>query len=504
MTKSSGPSAPELPPVVRTASRSGSAPRHRRAGRGRTILLAASAVLGLLASAGAGFVLDRPEPLGPTVLAEEGSAGAGTALGAVEAPGAVGPPGSDVPPAPLRRLTVLTHPAGAKLRLVGPDGGAWTALAPFEDRLSEGVYELTATLEGHNRLSRQVRLDRRETLELWLDPKGLLHHKLGTWDGGPAPKQVAFSPDGAEIWISDLGGHGVEVLDAATMRRLDTVKLREHGAVEVIFSRDGGTVFASQMETASVYEIDRATRKVRRQMFTTGSWSKVMALSPDEDRIYVSNWVSDDVSEIDLGTGKEIRRIPTVDTPRGLHVTADGRHLFVAGFENGELQRIGLVDGSSRILVTTGGAMRHLVADPVRGLLYASDMGTDEIHVVDLATLRVRRLAGTDHTPNTIDLSPDGRVLYVSNRGRNDPVSYYVPGPEWGSVLAIDTSTGEYLDAIVGGNQTTGLDVSPDGRTLAFTDFLDNTVTLYEIPSYDVLAAGGGGRYEAHLAELEK
>ena len=409
------------------------------------------------------------------------------------------------PPAvPLHRLKLITHPDDASFTLTGSDGDVRTGRTPFQDELPEGTYDLTLSLKGYDRLSQQLVLDGKQTLDLWLDPKGLLHHKLGTWDAGPAPKQVAFSPDGNELWISDLGGHGVEVFDAATMKLLDTVKLGKHGAVEVLFSRDGSTVFASQMETASVFEIDRATRRVRRQMFTTGSWSKVMELSPDESKLYVSNWVSDDVSVIDLVTGEEVRRIPTVDTPRGLYVTADGRRLYVAGFGHGDLERIDLATGKSRTLISTGGAMRHLVGDEVHDLLYASDMGTDEVYVVDLATEQVRELARTDNTPNSIDLSPDGRVLYVSNRGKNNPISYYVPGPEWGSVLAIDTATGRYVDAIVGGNQTTGLDVSPDGRTLAFTDFLDNAVSLYAIPSLDVLVGGDGGRYAAHLDDLAK
>jgi sugar lactone lactonase YvrE len=71
-------------------------------------------------------------------------------------------------------------------------------------------------------------------------------------------------------------------------------------------------------------------------------------------------------------------------------------------------------------------------------------------------------------------------------------------------VLAIDAASGRVLDAIVGGNQTTGLDVSPDGRTLAFSDFLDNKVHLYTIPDYRVLAAGDGGRARSHLQDLPK
>jgi sugar lactone lactonase YvrE len=78
------------------------------------------------------------------------------------------------------------------------------------------------------------------------------------------------------------------------------------------------------------------------------------------------------------------------------------------------------------------------------------------------------------------------------------------PGPEWGSVLALDASTGKPLDAIVGGDQTTGLDVSPDGKRLAFTDFLDDRVQLYEVPATDRLLTGGGGRYRASRLEIAK
>ncbi len=61
-----------------------------------------------------------------------------------------------------------------------------------------------------------------------------------------------------------------------------------------------------------------------------------------------------------------------------------------------------------------------------------------------------------------------------------------------------------YLDAVVGGNQTTGLDISPDGTRLAFSDFLDSRVSVYEIPPYERLESGGGGRWKAHLADLRK
>jgi YVTN family beta-propeller protein len=400
------------------------------------------------------------------------------------------------------RLRVTTHPEGATLRIQRPGGAAKVARTPFKGKVGGGHLVLTLSRPGSNTLTQRVLLDRDRSMDLWLDPKGLLHHQVGTFETGSNPKQVAFSPDGKEIWVTLLGGHGVQVFDARTRKSLDQIRLGQHGAVEVIFTRDGSTVFASQMESASVFEIDRATRKVRRQFHTKGAWTKVMALSPDERTLYAANWSSDDVSAINLASGK-VKLLKTVRTPRGLYPTPDGRRLFVAGFADGEIQRIDLASGASKVLVRTGGAMRHLVGDPKAGRLYADDMATSQAFVVDLATERIRQLAKTDRMPNSIDLSPDGKVLYVSNRGKNGRC-YCAPGPEWGSVLAIDTTSGKVLDAMVGGNQTTGLDVSPDGRTLAFSDFLDNRVHLYTIPDYQTLAAGGGGRAAAHLKDLPK
>ena len=468
----------------------------RGVSRRLTIAVAAAAAIG---AAGATVLVatDRLQLARGTPAAQVGTGAAARPLAPTQQRQA-----GELPATP-HRLEVTSEPAAAELRIVGADGSTTKGRTPYRGTLPGGRLRLTLSRAGYNRLTEPLVLDRDRRVHWWLDPAGLLHHKLGVVGTGPAPKQVAFTPDGRELWVTLLGGHGVQIFDAATLRPEGEVRLGRYGAVEVIFSRDGNTVYASQMESASVFEIDRRTHRVRRQMPTKGVWSKVMALSPDERTIYVANWVSNDISEIDLTSGRVRRRLPTVATPRGLYPSPDGTHLYVAGFAHGELAYVDLRTGRSTTLLRTGGAMRHLAGDPGHGRLYADDMASDEAFVVDLRTQRVRRLARTDSTPNTIDLSPDGRVLYVSNRGRNGS-NYYLPGPEWGSVLAIDTRTGRILDAIVGGNQPTGLDVSPDGRRLAYSDFLDNRVTLYAIPSYAALAAGDGGRARAHLADLPK
>ena len=229
-----------------------------------------------------------------------------------------------------------------------------------------------------------------------------------------------------------------------------------------------------------------------------------MALSPDGQRMYVSNWVSSDITELDLSTGEVLRELDTVETPRGLWIDDAGTWLYVLGFGNGRMERIELETGRREPLFDGGGALRHVVGDSTRQRLYISDMSKGTIWLHDLTTGTTTRLARTDPNPNTIDLTPDGRLLFVSCRGQNNRESYYNPGPQWGSILVFDALTGEKLDAIVAGNQPTALDVSDDGQLLAYSDMLDNRISVYRIPSHAVFASGNGGRSEAYRRELWK
>jgi len=411
---------------------------------------------------------------------------------------------STVPPTPYR-LSLQIVPDTASVVIETGDGRVLLPMLPFDD-LVVGPVTVWASADGYGPLVDEIALDGDHEVLLWLDKPGQLVHKISEWRSGGAPKQVAFTPDGSELWVTQLVGDGVEVFDPRTGTLLGSVDLPDGGSVEVIFNRSGTLAYVSQMETGSVYEIDVATREILRILDTEGNWTKVMVLSPDERILWASNWSSFDVSEIDLDTGEVRHRFRTVHTPRGLALDATATRLYVAGFEYGEIMVVDLTDEErpGTVILRTGAAMRHLVADHERGLVYASDLGNDNIYVVDTATDTVEVLAPVDNVPNTIDLSPDGRLLFVSSRGRNNPESYHLRGPEWGSIAVIDTATGAYLDAIVGGNQPTGLDVSADGTLLAYSDFLDHRVTVYEIPSYEALAAGGGGRWDAHLTEIVK
>ncbi len=410
-----------------------------------------------------------------------------------------------LPPLP-QHVTVSSLPSGASVRILPASGEPATGVTPFAATLPAGRMTLTVTAkDGSAKHEEAVLLDSARSFDVVLDPPGQVVANECFITASAAPKSVSITPDGSQAWTALLNGPpSIEVYEPATGRKLGSIDLGAYGAVEVVFNRAGTLAFASQMETAKVFMIDVKTLKVLREYKTHGTWTKAVALSPNEKTLYAANWSGNDVSVIDVATGQIIKRIPVAKTPRGLWPTASGRYLFVAGFDKGDLQRVDLKTWKVEKVFRSGGAMRHLVADEKRGLLFSSDMSKDVIWVTDMNTLKTTQFATVDHKPNTIALSPDGKILFVSCQGANNPKSYYLPGYEWGTVLLLDATTGKPLDAIVGGNQCTALAVSSDARALVFSDFLDDRLRVYSVPLYAKLEGGGGGMYQSHFAALVK
>ena len=224
-------------------------------------------------------------------------------------------------------------------------------------------------------------------------------------------------------------------------------------------------------ETGRSRHGDLSLEPARTVSFTTTEGTYMnLDVSPDGGTLYVANWTAQDISVIDLETGAVTRKLASVPTPRSLYATSDGAYLYVAGFEGGEIQKIALDTGLGRIVFDDGGAVAHLAGDEKRGVLYASDMALGVVWQLDLETDEVTQLATTDQKPNTIDLSPDGAVIFVACRGANNEVNFNLPGPQWGTVLLIDPESGEPVAAA--GDARPGDPLEPSPRLSVATDRL--------------------------------
>ena len=307
--------------------------------------------------------------------------------------------------------------------------------------------------------------------------------KRGLYSCGKQPKQVVFSPDSQFVILPLLDDSGFDVFSVSEnkiIKRIECPSPKMKGFAEGLFIPEKSVFLISQMTTASLHEFSYPDFEFKRTIATEGVWSKVIAYSPEKNILAVSNWLSNDISIIDYDSGKVIRKIPTKAAPRGIAFIDGGEKIISLAFDGAEIELFE-VDGGIRLdhIAIKKSCMRHIVMDEGQTFAYVSDMYNRKIYKINLPLFKIVDEIQVFNNPNTIDLL--GNCLFVSCRGPNSTKAYTDRSPVNGKIYLIDCAMFEEISDFEGGNQPTGLDVSPDGRLLCFSNFQDANMELYEI-----------------------
>ncbi|PIE97733.1 MAG: 40-residue YVTN family beta-propeller [Treponema sp.] len=311
-----------------------------------------------------------------------------------------------------------------------------------------------------------------------------------TSDG--APKSVRFI-DNDIIVVTLLNGRGINIFNLKTGEKKlispPEKYAQKTGFVESLVLKHKNELWISQMTTACIHVFSIPDFQYKTSIQSSGNWSKVMEYNEKRNRVYLSNWVSQDISIINPDTYKEEKRINAGAVPRGMCFSNDEDFIFLAQFNtpdgecHGKVRTVNL--DTFKIVSGAGipGAKRHIVKDKERELIYVSDMRNDIVEVFSISNNTETKLLTTINVynnPNTICLTPDKTELLVSCRGPNNPEKgYNYKGYYMGQLYIIDTKTFKVKDRIEAGNQPTGLDISPNGKIIALSDFLDNRIRIY-------------------------
>lgn len=357
--------------------------------------------------------------------------------------------------------------------------------ANFKKKLSTGKINIVLQAKGYKTKVFSVKLNRNKSFELKLEKKNSRLTYIKTLKTGGSPKSVEFSPDGKYIFSALLRGQGVDVFSTQSLKKVTTLRppqkyYKHNNFVELAFIESLNEIWVTQMMISKVHVFDSKTFKYKSTFSVKGNFCKVIAVDKNEKRAYITNWISKDISVVDVKTHKVIKRIKTFGVPRGLVFSEDEKYLYAALFTTGKIQKIDLKRLKVIKTYANGRCMRHIVADYKRGLYYLSDMGKGVVYIYSFHKDKLLKTIKVGYKPNTIKLSADKKYLFVSNRGPNG-ASYLKKGPKFGRIFVIDTQKRKVVEWIWGMNQPTGLAVSPDGKILAFSDFLDNQIEIYKI-----------------------
>jgi len=149
-------------------------------------------------------------------------------------------------------------------------------------------------------------------------------------------------------------------------------------------------------------------------------------------RAYVSNNDDDTVSVVDLGSGIEDVVVPVGNEPRGLDITPDGAHVFVANRFGNSVSVIRTSDDTviATIPLSGSGEPYNLEVTPNGQRVYVVNKGTlsapaqlagngstSSVSVIDVGTLtETQVILPVVYSPEGIAIRPDGLFVAAVNR----------------------------------------------------------------------------------------
>ncbi|MGX5856052.1 hypothetical protein ACWKW6_20545 [Dyadobacter jiangsuensis] len=146
---------------------------------------------------------------------------------------------------------------------------------------------------------------------------------------------AVYSPDGKEIWTSQMAMEGkVLVLDAATYALKNTIQVGMEPA-EVTFSSDGSKVFVANSGDDNVTVISPSSKSVIATV-PVGD-NPVAAWIGYDGKMYVDNEEGKSVSVIDVATNKVVQTIELGFMPGSVSHNAPKKELWVTDPENGKV-----------------------------------------------------------------------------------------------------------------------------------------------------------------------
>jgi len=162
-------------------------------------------------------------------------------------------------------------------------------------------------------------------------------------------------------------------------------------------------------------------------------------------RAYVSNEDGHTVTVIDTDKNEVVSTIPVGKRPRGIHLSHDGKTLYVA------------LSGLPKCPPS--------VPDEECAKL-DRDLKADGVAAVDTATMKVSKVFAAGSDPEQFDLAADGR-LYVANE-------------DSATATVLDTKTGKIVTRVPVWKEPEGVRVSPDGKYVLVTNESDNSVSIID------------------------
>jgi YVTN family beta-propeller protein len=275
---------------------------------------------------------------------------------------------------------------------------------------------------------------------------------------GYDPFGVAITPDGATLYVTDVGANEVTPIDTATDTAGTPISV---GADPwgVAISPDGTTVYVTNSNGGSVTPIDTATNTPGTP-FDVGSYPAGIAISPDGETGYV---VEPNVVQ-PFATDTHILGVPIpIPTSAGyVAITPDGKTVYVPSTNSGTVMTV--IDTATNAAQTPFyiGLGGYGVAISPAGTEGYVAMHGGTLVPFSTATNNAGPPIPLGPAPNGVAITPDGTTAYVTNENPN-------------MVIPVDLTTNTAGAPIAAGSCTYGVaTITPDQAPVASVAVVTN------------------------------
>jgi DNA-binding beta-propeller fold protein YncE len=221
---------------------------------------------------------------------------------------------------------------------------------------------------------------------------------------------LTLSNDGKNLYVSNAGGHTLDIFDITGTPSLLTSIPVGPAPEGMAVTNDKNTVYLADLFTGTIYVIDVPTQQIHANTLPLHGAPYVVSLSPDQTKYY----------------------------------TTDIDHGIVYGFYTSNDSQVGNYSGLANPL--------YVLVSPNNSTLYVNDSGTGKVLVLDANALTLQ----TSFTPpsggaESLALSPDGSLLYVGT---------------YNGIDIFETTGYTRINSVLGGQSFTSLSLDSTGQTL--------------------------------------
>lgn len=250
---------------------------------------------------------------------------------------------------------------------------------------------------------------------------------------GFSPDEIAFTPDGAHVYVANFLSDDVSVIQTADHHVVATIPVGNN-PVGVAVEPGGAFVYISNLHGGSVSVIETATNAVVSAV--PMPFPRFISFTPDGAFAYVP--FQEGVSVLETEGHSEVAVIDTspFSSIWGVAVTADGLAVYLAdqGLDN-EGNQVAVAGTAANVVTATvgvGTAPAAVALTPDDAFVYVPNSVSDDVSVIETSTRMVVATVPVGDGPVDVVVTPDGTRAYVSNLFSNE-------------ISVIDTATNEVV-----------------------------------------------------------